>query len=158
VQIIATSSARFTSASSFYIGPIDVFFDHRFGPLPYRSLSFKFETRDVELAQPVAVINYPNEHAYTRVTEFKHLTGQKHAKTSLVYEYPGADGDPYYPVPRPANAKLYRRYQKLADALPQVRFVGRLATYRYYNMDQVVGQSLAVFDQIAGRKSGEAAA
>jgi UDP-galactopyranose mutase len=141
-----------------YTGPIDAFFDYRYGPLPYRSLNFRFETRDIELAQPAAVINYPNEHAFTRVTEFKHLTGQRHAKTSLVYEYPCDGGDPYYPVPRPDNQELYRRYQRLAAGLPSVRFVGRLATYRYYNMDQVVGQALATFDQIRESRSAVVAA
>jgi len=133
-----------------YTGPVDAFFDYRYGKLPYRSLRFRFETHDHPVHQAGAVINYPNEHEYTRVTEFKYLTGQVHPKTSLVYEYPQAEGDPYYPVPRPENAELYRRYKALADAAPHVRFVGRLATYRYYNMDQVVGQALAVFDQIRG--------
>jgi UDP-galactopyranose mutase len=134
-----------------YTGPIDAFFGHRFGKLAYRSLDFKFETHDRPVFQPGAVVNYPNEHAYTRVTEFKYLTGQIHPKTSIVYEYPTDDGDPYYPVPRPENAELYRRYKTLADATPHTFFVGRLATYKYYNMDQVIGQALAVFDRIAGR-------
>lgn len=138
-----------------YTGPVDAFFDYRYGPLPYRSLDFRFETLDTEQVQPVAVINYPNDHDYTRVTEFKHLTGQTHRKTSVVYEYPKSDGDPYYPIPSAATAAIYARYKALADAEPNVRFVGRLATYRYYNMDQVIGQALATFDQIAGRK-GEA--
>jgi UDP-galactopyranose mutase len=98
---------------------------------------------------PAPVVNYPNEHDYTRVTEFKHLTGQIHASTSLVYEYPRAEGDPYYPVPRPENGELYKRYKALADAVPDVFFVGRLATYKYYNMDQVVAQALALFRRIA---------
>ncbi len=131
-----------------YTGPIDAYFDYRYGRLPYRSLQFKFETHDRPVFQPGAVVNYPNEHAYTRITEFKYLTGQAHPKTSIVYEFPCEGGDPYYPVPRPENAELYRRYKALADTTPGVRFVGRLATYKYYNMDQVVGQALAVFDQI----------
>jgi UDP-galactopyranose mutase len=135
-----------------YTGPIDAFFGLRYGKLPYRSLRFRFETHDHPVHQAGAVINYPNEHEYTRVTEFKYLTGQVHPKTSLVYEYPQDEGDPYYPVPRPENAELYRRYKALADATPNVRFVGRLATYRYYNMDQVVGQALAMFDQIRGAR------
>ena len=138
-----------------YTGPIDQFFDYRYGALPYRSLDFEFKTFDCETFQAAAVINYPNEHAYTRVTEFKYLTGQRHPKTSVVYEYPKDDGDPYYPVPKPENAELYARYKALADELPNVRFAGRLATYRYYNMDQVVGQSLALFDQIRGGTSNE---
>ena len=136
-----------------FTGPIDAYFDHRYGPLPYRSIDFRFETHDREVFQPAAVINYPNEHIHTRCTEFKYLTGQQHAKTTVVYETPTASGDPYYPVPRPENADLYRRYKALADALPDVRFVGRLGTYRYYNMDQVVGQALATFDQIAQERT-----
>ena len=131
-----------------YSGPVDAFFDYRFGKLPYRSLHFEFETHDVEVFQPGAVVNYPNEHAYTRVTEFKYLTGQRHPKTSVVYEFPTDEGDPYYPVPRPQNAKLYAQYKALADATPNVHFVGRLATYKYYNMDQVVAQALALVDRI----------
>jgi UDP-galactopyranose mutase len=135
-----------------YTGPIDEFFDFRFGKLPYRSIEFRWETRDIEWVQPVAVINYTVDEAYTRVTEMKHLTGQVHPKTSLVYEFPRAEGDPYYPIPQPANAALYKQYQALADAAPNVHFVGRLATYRYYNMDQVVAQALAVFDRLQGRR------
>ncbi|RYE91797.1 MAG: UDP-galactopyranose mutase, partial [Myxococcales bacterium] len=112
-----------------FTGPIDAFFDHRFGPLPYRSLDFRFETHDREVFQPAAVVNYPNEHDHTRCTEFKYLTGQQHAKTTVVYEIPSASGDPYYPIPRPENAELYKRYKALGDALPDVRFVGRLGTY-----------------------------
>src|ERR671921_324267 len=133
-----------------YSGPIDEYFDFRFGKLPYRSLQFRHETVDRENFQPVAVVNYPSESVpYTRVTEYKHLTGQVNPRTSLTYEYPAADGDPYYPVPRSENAELYRKYQALADATPDVTFVGRLGTYRYYNMDQVVGQALALFNRIA---------
>jgi UDP-galactopyranose mutase len=136
-----------------YTGPIDEFFDFRFGKLPYRSLEFRFETHDTPRVQPVATINYPNEHAYTRVTEFKHLTGQRHHKTTVVYEYPRAEGEPYYPVPRKENAELYKRYQELADATPGVHFVGRLATYKYYNMDQVVAQALTLYARLTGRRS-----
>jgi UDP-galactopyranose mutase len=140
-----------------YTGPVDEYFDFRYGKLPYRSLHFKFETVEREQAQPVAVINYPNEHAYTRVTEFKHLTGQQHPKSSLVYEYPCSEGDPYYPIPRPENAELYRRYKSLADNTEDVYFAGRLATYRYYNMDQVVAQVLTLYSRISGTHRGEAA-
>jgi UDP-galactopyranose mutase len=135
-----------------YTGPIDEYFDFRYGKLPYRSLQFRFETHPIAVYQPAPVINYPNEYAYTRVTEFKYLTGQEHAKTSIVYEYPQAEGDPYYPVPRAENAALYNRYRALADATHGVRFVGRLATYKYYNMDQVVAQALAEFGRIMGTK------
>jgi UDP-galactopyranose mutase len=141
-----------------YTGPIDEYFDYRFGKLPYRSLEFRHESHDREVFQPAPVINYPCEHEYTRVTEFKYLTGQKHATTSIVYEYPRSEGDPYYPIPRPANAALYRRYKALADVTPDVHFVGRLATYQYYNMDQVVGQALAMVDRMATGATRVAAA
>jgi UDP-galactopyranose mutase len=131
-----------------YTGQIDEFFNFCHGPLPYRSLCFKHVTLDREWHQPVAVVNYPQAHEYTRVTEYKHLTGQKHSKTAVTYEYPVEIGDPYYPVPRPENHELYKRYEELAKSTANVWFVGRLATYRYYNMDQVVGQALATFGRI----------
>jgi UDP-galactopyranose mutase len=131
-----------------FTGPIDEYFNFRFGKLPYRSLRFEHVTLDKRQHQPVAVVNYPQTEAYTRVTEYKHLTGQEHPKTSLTYEFPSDAGDPYYPVPRAENAEIYKRYEKLAIAQRNVWFVGRLATYRYYNMDQVVGQALATFRRI----------
>ncbi|MEY2585305.1 MAG: UDP-galactopyranose mutase [Verrucomicrobiota bacterium] len=137
-----------------YTGPIDEFFDLRFGKLPYRSLQFRHETHDRERFQPAAVVNYPNEHDYTRITEFKYLTGQEHRQTSIVYEFPKAEGDPYYPIPQAANAAIYKQYRELAEATPGVRFVGRLATYRYYNMDQVIAQALTVYKKIAGEEAG----
>jgi UDP-galactopyranose mutase len=103
------------------------------------------------------VINYPNEHPYTRVTEFKYLTGQEHHKTTLVYEYPQAEGDPYYPVPRPENAELYRKYKELADAAEGVHFIGRLATYKYYNMDQVTAQALQTFRKLKKKRETRSA-
>jgi UDP-galactopyranose mutase len=133
-----------------FTGPIDEYFDFRFGKLPYRSLEFKFETINTARHQAVAVVNYPNDYAFTRVTEIKHITGQEHPKTTLVAEYPRADGDPYYPVPRPENAALYKRYQELASETEGVYFVGRLATYKYYNMDQVVAQALATYSKMVG--------
>jgi UDP-galactopyranose mutase len=137
-----------------YTGPVDAYFDYRYGKLPYRSLRFEHTTHDAERFQPAPVVNYPNEHAFTRITEFKYLTGQEHPKTAVVAEYPQAEGDPYYPIPRPANAALYKRYEALARAEPGVHFVGRLATYKYYNMDQVVAQALTVFDRIEDRLKG----
>ena len=131
-----------------YSGPIDAFFNHRHGKLPYRSLDFEHVTLAQEQFQAVGTVNYPNDYGYTRISEFKHLTGQRHPATSIVYEHPRAEGDPYYPVPRPENAELYRAYQTDAETLENVTFVGRLATYRYYNMDQVVGQSLAAFRRL----------
>lgn len=131
-----------------FTGPVDEYFGHVLGRLPYRSLRFEHETLDQEWAQPVGTVNYPQTESFTRISEWKHITGQHHARTSIVREYPSAEGDPYYPVPRPENQALYKRYEAMADATPDVWFVGRLATYRYYNMDQVVGQALATFDQI----------
>jgi UDP-galactopyranose mutase len=131
-----------------YTGPVDEFFDFKYGKLPYRSLRFDHRTVDQEQFQPVAVVNYPQTEEFTRITEYKHLTGQVAPKTSLTYEYPTDVGDPYYPVPRAENEALYKRYEALANARDDVWFVGRLATYRYYNMDQVVGQALATFRRI----------
>lgn len=131
-----------------YSGPIDEYFGFRFGRLPYRSLRFEHVTLPKERHQPVAVVNHPQAEAFTRVTEYKHLTGQTHPKTALTYEYPSAEGDPYYPVPRAENQARFKRYERLANTTPGVWFVGRLATYRYYNMDQIVGQALATFRRI----------
>ncbi|RUT94335.1 UDP-galactopyranose mutase [Mesorhizobium sp. M7A.T.Ca.TU.009.01.3.2] len=131
-----------------YTGPIDEYFGWQLGRLPYRSLRFEHVTLDQEQFQPVAVVNYPQTEDYTRITEYKHLTGQRSVRTSLTYEYPSDIGDPYYPVPRAENEELYKRYEALAATCPDVWFVGRLATYRYYNMDQVVGQALATFARI----------
>lgn len=133
-----------------YCGPIDEYFDYCYGRLPYRSLRFEHKSVDQAEFQPVAVVNYPDEAVpYTRITEYKHLTGQQHTKTSVTYEFPCADGDPYYPIPRPENAELYKRYQALADQSDEVTFLGRLGTYKYYNMDQVVGQALALYQRLA---------
>ena len=137
-----------------YSGPIDEFFDYRFGKLPYLSLDFRFETYDKPVHLPAAVVNYPNDTAYDRVTEFKYLTGQLHPKTTVVTEYPvHSGGDPYYPIPRPQNAALYRQYKELAGDTSGVHFVGRLATYQYYNMDQVTAQALALFDELMGARA-----
>lgn len=135
-----------------FTGPIDEYFEYCHGKLPYRSLRFEHETVEVARHQPVAVVNYPSESVpYTRVTEYKHLTGQVCERSSITYEYPSAEGDPYYPIPRAENQALFKRYEALALAEPDVSFVGRLATYRYYNMDQVVGQALATYRRLASR-------
>jgi UDP-galactopyranose mutase len=147
--------SSYPSAKVVYTGPIDEFFDYRFGPLPYRSLRFEHQTHDKEQFQPAAVVNYPNDFDYTRITEFKYLTGQKHKKTSIVYEYPTDDGEPYYPIPRPENASLYERYRALASATTGVYFCGRLANYRYFNMDQVVAQALHMYRNIADDEAAE---
>jgi len=139
-----------------YTGPVDAFFNCKYGKLPYRSVRFEHQTLAQPQFQPVGTVNFPNDYAYTRVTEFKHLTGQIHPCTSVVYEYPCGDGDPYYPVPRPENATLYKRYEAEAERLDNVTFVGRLATYKYYNMDQVVGQALAAFKRLREREDSSA--
>jgi UDP-galactopyranose mutase len=137
-----------------FTGPIDEYFDYRFGRLPYRSLDFRHETLDQRRFQPVAVVNYPDEQVpWTRITEYKHLTGQIHEKTSISYEFPSSEGDPYYPIPRPENQALYRQYAALAEQSKDVTFVGRLGTYQYYNMDQVVGQALAAYKRLAAREA-----
>ncbi len=136
-----------------YTGPIDEYFDFRFGRLPYRSLKFDHQTLEQEQFQPVAVVNYPDEKVpYTRISEYKHLTGQEAPVTTITYEYPSAEGDPYYPIPRPENQELFKKYEALADDTDNVTFVGRLATYRYYNMDQIVGQALATFRRIDDKR------
>ncbi len=139
VQIRAHINPRHTV----YTGPIDAYFDYCFGHLPYRSLRFENEhISNSEWFQPVGTVNYPNEHAYTRITEFKRATGQIHSGTSIVREYPQAEGDPFYPIPQPENEVRYQQYKALAESEPDVSFVGRLAQYRYYNMDQVVAAAL----------------
>jgi UDP-galactopyranose mutase len=136
-----------------WTGPIDAFFGYSLGELPYRSLRFEYETRATpggRLAQPVAQVNYPNERIpYTRVTEFRHLTGQTAEVSTLAYEFPVDEGEPYYPIPRPQNRELYHRYEALALNRPDVLFVGRLARYQYLNMDQVVGSALVAIDRWA---------
>ena len=133
-----------------YTGPIDAFFSYRFGRLPYRSLRFEFETVQTDRFQPTGTVNYPDASVpYTRISEFKHMTGQASDATTIVREYPTADGEPYYPIPRPMNRALFERYAALAAATPRVQFLGRLGTYKYYNMDQVVAQALATFRRLA---------
>ncbi len=140
-----------------YTGPIDEFYGHRFGRLPYRSLRFEHETVETpngELVQPVAQINHPSlDVAHTRTTEYRHMTGQDHTWSTVATEYPADEGDPYYPVPNDANRALYRRYEELARREKAVTFVGRLARYQYLNMDQVVAQALSTFRQAFGGPS-----
>ena len=147
-----TMRDKVQSEYTVYTGPIDAYFDYCYGKLPYRSLHFEHEhLAGVSRYQQVGTVNYPNQHAYTRITEFKHLTAQQHAGTSIVREYPRAEGDPYYPIPRPDNEQLYQRYKALADAEPNTIFVGRLAQYRYYNMDQVVAAALKAVEPLIER-------
>jgi UDP-galactopyranose mutase len=139
-----------------YTGPIDEYFDHRFGKLPYRSLKFDHQTLEQEQFQQTGTVNFPSEEIpFTRISEYKHLTGQQAPVTTVTYEYPSAEGDPYYPIPRPENQELFKRYEALADATGGVTFVGRLATYRYYNMDQIVGQALATFRRMDDKRTRE---
>lgn len=129
-----------------YTGPVDEYFGFCYGALPYRSLRFDHAVIEQENYQPVATVNYPDENTpYTRITEYKHFTGDTGAVTSITTEYPAAEGDPYYPIPREENQRLYKRYEALAQMEQNTLFVGRLATYKYYNMDQVVGQALATW-------------
>ncbi len=132
-----------------YTGPIDAYFGHCHGPLPYRSLRFEHQhLPQTQWFQQVGTVNYPNDHAYTRITEFKHLTGQQHSGTSIVREYPQAEGDPYYPIPSDSSEALFKQYQALAERENGVTFVGRLAEYRYYNMDQVVAAALTTAQRL----------
>ncbi len=133
-----------------FTGPIDEYYDFRFGRLPYRSLRFEHKHVARPTFQSAGTVNYPSSDVpYTRISEYKYLTGQIHPHTTVTYEYPSADGDPYYPIPRPENQELFKRYEELSLREAGVHFVGRLATYRYYNMDQVVGQALAKFRRIS---------
>jgi UDP-galactopyranose mutase len=132
-----------------YTGPIDYFFDYQFGRLPYRSLRFESETFDIEYFQEVAVVNYPNDHDFTRITEFKHMTLQEHPRTTIFREYPSAEGEPYYPMPVEEAIELSNRYREESGKLKTVYFIGRLAEFKYYNMDQAVKRALDVFEEIA---------
>jgi UDP-galactopyranose mutase len=147
-----------------YTGPIDEFFDYCYGPLPYRSLRFENESfapdelKDREVIsgktgfwQPAMQVNYPNDEEFTRIVEIKHATGQQCDNTTIVREYPdefGPGKEAYYPIPTEETASLYKKYEAKAKELPNVSFIGRLAIYRYYNMDQVVGMALAEFETI----------
>lgn len=140
----------FTFDRIVYTGPIDAYYDHRFGRLAYRSLHFEFLTVPSNEGLPAGCVNEPSEHvAYTRTTDFAHVCANSSSTTVLCREYPRAVGEPYYPIPRPENRELYRRYKKLADRERNVTFVGRLAEYRYYNMDQVVASALAASERLA---------
>jgi len=127
----------------FFTGPIDAYFEYRYGKLPYRSLKFKHSNLAQQRYQSVGTVNYPNDYDYTRITEFKHISGQRHPHTAIVHEYPSSEGDPYYPVPCSENEQLYKRYRELAERETGITFIGRLANYRYYNMDQVVAAALS---------------
>jgi len=138
-----------------YTGPLDRYYDYRYGELPYRSVRVEFRnypTPGGELVQEAAQINYPSEEVpYTRSVEFRHLSGQLHTSSTVGVEYPSDRGEPCYPLPRRENRALYQRYRALAAEERQVTFVGRLARYQYLDMDQVVGQALSVFAHMEGR-------
>lgn len=132
-----------------YTGPIDYYFDYKYGKLPYITLEMKFETYEQECYQPVAVVNYPNDYDFTRITEFTHMTGQRSDKTTILKEFPRgtvAEDEPYYPVFNEQTNRLAERYREEARREPNTLFVGRLAEYRYYNMDIVVSRALDVFN------------
>jgi len=150
-----------------YSGPVDEYFDYAEGRLPYRSLRFEAESFSPEALvarepvagkkgfwQPAVQVNFPNDHEFTRIVELKHATGQLCENTTIIREYPedfGPGREPYYPIPAPDSAAIYARYKARAEAEPHTSFVGRLATYRYYNMDQVVGMALAEFERLSTR-------
>ena len=139
-----------------YTGAVDELFDCRFGSLPYRTLDFEFETHPVEWYQTRGTVNYTVDQPYTRITEFKHMTGQEEKKcTTIVKEfskpYTGAEGEiPYYAIINPENTALYEKYKALADAAPNLHLLGRLAEYKYYNMDAIVARALALADRLLG--------
>ena len=138
-----------TIVPSWRAGPIDEYFDYCFGRLPYRSLKFSHEhIPNKSLIQPVGTVNYPNTHDYTRITEFKHITGQLHTGTSIVKEFPCSNGEPFYPIPNTENEVLYKKYRDLSETLKNVTFIGRLAQYRYYNMDQVIAAAISSVEKI----------
>jgi UDP-galactopyranose mutase len=137
--------------ATLYSGPVDAYFGCKLGKLPYRSLGFEFVAHRAAFVQPCVQLNYPNDHAYTRSVEIKHVTGQRHPATVVSYETPTATGEPYYPVPRAESAALSDRYRQLAEretASRRVYFCGRLAQYRYFNTDEVVQEALACFQRI----------
>ena len=155
----AAIATRLDRRTTLFSGPIDEYYGHRYGRLPYRSLRFEHEHLPATpWHQPVGTVNYPNDHDYTRITEFKHLTGQAHAGTSIVREYPSDEGDPYYPIPNAANEALFKRYAALAEAESRVFFIGRLAQYRYYNMDQVVAAALVLSRRLIAATASRPAA
>ncbi len=146
--------AQATYRHLIYTGPVDEYFDHCHGPLPYRSLRFEPETIEKEFYQPAVQVNYPNDFEYTRILEIKHITGQTLPMTTIVREYPqdyGPGREPYYPLPAPDARELYAKYAVMTETEKNVSFVGRMATYRYYNMDQVVGMALAEFERLKDR-------
>jgi UDP-galactopyranose mutase len=147
----AKARNRFQYRKLIYTGPIDAYFDFKLGRLPYRSLRFETEHHEIDQYQPAMQVNYPNEEAFTRIVEIKQATGQQVAGTTIVKEYPQdftEGSEPFYPVPMAESRSLYEQYRELAELEADTVFLGRLATYRYYNMDQVVGMALAKSGQL----------
>lgn len=135
-----------------YTGPIDEYFNYIHGPLPYRSLRFELRHERSDQFQDVAVVNYPNDHLFTRIIEYKKFSGQVLPGTTVAYEFPEPHepgvNTPYYPIPRDENRAKYELYLRESKALQgKVIFAGRLADYKYYNMDQAVGRALSIFDK-----------
>ncbi len=131
-----------------YTGPIDYYFDYEFGELLYRSIDFKFETYDMNSYQPTASTRYPKDYDYTRITEFKKMTGQKHQKTTILKEYPCFGKEPYYPYPTSEWKNMYEKYKAKADLEKNTIFLGRLAEYKYYDMDDVIAKALECFEKL----------
>jgi UDP-galactopyranose mutase len=147
-----TEAKHHTIDRVLYTGPLDELLDYEFEPLPYRSLRFETSHYNRELVQPVAVVNFPNDHEYTRTLEHKHLTGQHHPMTAVTTEWPQAHApgknEPYYPIPEPASRHCYSIYRDIIDKkYPRFLIAGRLADYRYYNMDQAVNRALVLFKE-----------
>ncbi len=121
-----------------YTGELDRYFNYKYGKLEYRSLKLEFKSVEQEWYQPSAVVNYPNDYDWTRITEFKHMTGDVSNKTTLCFEYPKSEGEPYYVVMNERNINLHKKYLDDVQKAQNVIFVGRLAQYKYFNMDQVI--------------------
>ena len=142
---------RVERRATVYTGAVDDYFDGGLGRLPYRAIEFEWETLGYSRHQDAAVVNYPQTEAFTRVTEFKHFTRQEHPHTTICREYPNDVGEPYYPIPGPASRTLAEAYAQRAAREPDTFFVGRLAQYRYLNMDQAVLGGLATAAEIIKR-------
>jgi UDP-galactopyranose mutase len=129
-----------------YTGATDEFYEYKHGKLSYRSVNFVFETYDCDRFQEAPVVNYPNDYDYTRITEYKQLTWQQHRKTTISKEFPSAEGEPYYPFPTKECKAQFALYEEEMKKEDKVIFLGRLAEYRYYNMDGVVRRALDIFE------------
>jgi UDP-galactopyranose mutase len=152
------SSVNASFPVTVYTGPVDEYFGYRLGKLAWRSLSFDFKVEQKPFVQNNVQVNYPNEHAYTRTVEIKHVTKQEHPHTVICYEYPQAEGEPYYPIPTGNNHQLYERYRQLAERETNERnvyFCGRLAEYKYFNTDEVIENALRTFERIKAKHANQ---